>query len=80
MRTGDERPSSWSEAVSAFESARAETVKFVEGFTGEPRWWVTDHPLIPGPVNCHEMLLIAAVHPARHAKQIAEIRTSGHQP
>jgi len=62
------------EALSVFDSVRAETVAFVEGSSGDLRFRITDHPLIPGPVNCYEMLLILAVHPARHAKQIADIR------
>jgi hypothetical protein len=66
---------SLSEALSAFNSVRAETVRFVEGSHGDLRFWITDHPLIAGPVNCYEMLLILAVHPARHTKQIADIRT-----
>ncbi len=64
------------EALLAFDSERAGTVRFVEEFSGDPRFWVTSHPIIPGPVNCYEMLLIIALHPARHAKQIAEIRAS----
>ena len=63
---------SLAEALSAFDSVRGETVQFVER-SGEFRMWMTAHPVI-GPVNCHEMLLIMAIHPARHAKQIEEIR------
>ena len=66
---------SLSEALSAFDSVRAETVQFVEGFSGDPRFWTTDHPLIAGPVNCYEILLMISAHPTRHAKQIMEIRT-----
>lgn len=62
------------EAIGDFDAARAETVRFVEEFEDDPRYWVTDHPVIPGPVNVVEILLTMAVHPARHAKQIAEIR------
>jgi hypothetical protein len=64
------------EALGAFHSARAGTVLFVERFDGDLRCWITDHPLIPGPVNCYEILLIIAAHPARHAKQIEEIRAN----
>jgi len=62
------------EALANFDAARTETVKFVEGFEDDPRCWITDHPVIPGPVNVMEILLTMAVHPARHAKQIAELR------
>lgn len=62
------------EAWERFERVRAETVRFVEEFEGDPRWWVTRHPLITRPVNCYEMLLLMAMHPRRHAAQIVEIR------
>jgi hypothetical protein len=64
------------DALDAFDSARGETLRFLDGFNGDSRFCVTDHPLIPGPVNCYEILLLISVHPARHAKQIAETRTS----
>ncbi|MGB7762228.1 MAG: DinB family protein [Bryobacteraceae bacterium] len=67
---------SLNEALSFFDSVRTETTRFVEGFDGDLRSWLTDHPLIPGPVNCYEILLLLSIHPARHAKQIAEIRTA----
>jgi hypothetical protein len=69
------RFASLSEALSAFDSVRTEAVQFVEGFSGDPRFWTTDHPLIPGPVNCYEILLMISIHPTRHAQQIMEIRT-----
>jgi hypothetical protein len=62
------------QALEGFEAARRETVRFVEGFRGDLRWWVTQHPLITRPVNCHEMLLLMAMHPKRHALQMGEIR------
>jgi hypothetical protein len=64
------------EALSAFDDVRTETIRFVEGFSEDLRSWLTDHPLIPGPVNCHEILLMISVHPVRHAQQIVEIRTA----
>jgi hypothetical protein len=76
----DNRFQSLREALSAFDSARAETIRYVEGSSDDLRCWLTDHPLIPGPVNCYEILLIISVHPVRHAKQIAEIRAAmGHR-
>jgi hypothetical protein len=62
------------EAMKRFDSAWAGTVAFLEGFDGDLRCWVTNHPLIPGPVNCYEILVMIAAHPARHAKQIEETR------
>jgi hypothetical protein len=64
------------EALAAFDSARGETLRFLDGFSGDLRFCVTDHPVIPGPVNCFEILLLSSIHPARHAKQIAEVRSS----
>lgn len=61
-------------ALSIFDEIRAELVKWVENCTGDPRRMLTDHPLIAGPVTCAETLVMMAAHPARHAKQIEEIR------
>jgi hypothetical protein len=71
------------EALEAFNATRAEVVRWVENCTGDPRCMLTDHPLIVGPVTCSETLIMIAAHPARHAKQIEEIRShlnasSGH--
>ena len=62
------------EALAAFDQVRAELVEWVENCTGDPRRMLTDHPMIAGPVTCAEMLVMMAAHPARHAKQIEEIR------
>jgi hypothetical protein len=61
------------EAVERFAAVRARSVRFVEGCQIDLRRQATMHPLI-GAVNCHEMLLMLALHPVRHAKQIVEIR------
>lgn len=71
---------SLNEALSSFDSARTETTHFVEAFGDDLRSWLTDHPLIPGPVNCYEILLLMSIHPVRHAKQIAEIRAALEPP
>ena len=63
-------------AMDGFESVRRETVRFVEEFSGVFRSWLTVHPLITRLLNCYEMLLLMALHPARHAMQIAEIRAT----
>jgi hypothetical protein len=70
-RTGSQ---TLAEAYGAFKAVRSETMRFVEQFDGDLRWWLTSHPLITRPVNCYEMLLLMALHPKRHAQQIAEIR------
>jgi len=61
-------------ALEEFRAARRETVRFVEEFPGNLRWWLTTHPLITRPVNCYEMLLLIAMHPRRHARQIEDTR------
>ena len=63
-----------SEAWNQFESARGETLQLVEKFEGDPRRWLTTHPLVRSPVNCYEMFMMIALHPKRHAMQIVEIR------
>lgn len=68
------RYGSLEEALSFFDSVRAQTVRFVEEFEGDPRCWLTDHPLAASPVNYYEMLSMIALHPVRHAKQIMNIR------
>jgi uncharacterized damage-inducible protein DinB len=67
-----------SEAVAAFDAARAEVELWVENCTGDPRCMLTDHPMIVGPVTCSETLIMMAAHPARHAKQIEKIRAQLH--
>jgi|SRR5580704_7234383 uncharacterized damage-inducible protein DinB len=67
-----------SEAMTAFDETRTEVVRWVENCNGDPRCMLTDHPLIVGPVTCAETLIMMAAHPARHARQIAEIRTQLH--
>lgn len=62
------------EALAAFDATRAEVERWVENCAGDPRCMMTDHPLIVGPVTCAETLIMIAAHPARHAKQIGEIR------
>jgi|ERR1700758_3619005 hypothetical protein len=63
------------EALAAFDATRAEVERWVENCAGDPRSMMTDHPLIVGPVTCAETMIMIAAHPARHAKQIGEIRS-----
>jgi hypothetical protein len=67
------------DAFAGFCAVRARTIDWVGRLEGGLRSWLTDHPLIPGPINCYEMLLIVSVHPRRHAEQIKEIRNSFEQ-
>ncbi|MGA2654216.1 MAG: DinB family protein [Terracidiphilus sp.] len=61
-------------AMEGFDSVRRETLQFVGEFSGDFRSWLAIHPMITRPLNCYEMLLLMALHPARHAVQIMEIR------
>lgn len=65
---------SLAQAMGEFNAARRETVRFIQEFPGELRWSLATHPLITRRVNCYEMLLLMALHPRRHALQIAETR------
>lgn len=62
------------EAMSAFDETRAKVVRWIEECRNDTRRLMTDHVLIEGPVTCAETLVMIAAHPARHAKQIAEIK------
>lgn len=62
------------EALEAFDATRAKVIRWVEETEPDFRCLVTDHPLFHGPVTCYETLVMMAAHPARHAKQIVEIR------
>ena len=62
------------QAVDDFQAARRETLQFVQDFSGNLHWSLALHPLITRPVNCYEMLLLMALHPRRHALQIAQVR------
>jgi hypothetical protein len=63
-----------SDALAAFDATRAEVVRYVGQSIGDLNCWITDHPLISGPVTCYETLVMIAAHPKRHAQQIVEIR------
>ena len=69
------RYSSLAEALQEFRQRRARTVAYVEQYQDDPRNRTTLHPVL-GPVNCQEMFLVLALHPARHALQIKEARKS----
>jgi DinB superfamily len=64
------------DALAALDATRAEVIRWVENCADDPRRMLTDHLLIEGPVTCSETLIMIAAHPARHAKQVVEIRES----
>ncbi|MBZ5633924.1 MAG: DinB family protein [Acidobacteriia bacterium] len=63
------------EALDAFLTSRALTIRYVHAWKEDPRSRTAHHPLI-GPVNCYETLLIIAIHPHRHVQQIREVVSS----
>lgn len=60
-------------AIEEFRACRARTKDYVEHCADPLRSRATTHPAV-GPVTCQELLIIMALHPARHALQIREIR------
>lgn len=62
------------EALGRFRAVRAQTLQFIRDFPGDLRSTLVQHPLIPRPLNCYEMLLLMALHPIRHAAQITDLR------
>jgi uncharacterized damage-inducible protein DinB len=62
-------------ALAEFLAARDRTIRYVDRCDEDLRARLTTHPLL-GPANCHEMLLMIALHPLRHAAQIREVRTT----
>jgi hypothetical protein len=63
------------EALQGFLASRERTIRFVNTNEENLRSKIAVHPII-GTVNCYEVLLLMAVHPARHAKQIDEIKAA----
>ena len=62
-------------AVEEFRLCRARTEEYVAHCEQPLRSRSTTHPAV-GPVSCQELVIIMALHPARHALQIREIRQS----
>ena len=69
------RFSSLHDALQGFLTSRERTIEFVHTNKEDLRTRIAVHPII-GTVNCHEVLLLMAVHPARHALQIGEIKAA----
>ena len=63
------------EAARHFLAGRERTIRFVEDCGEDLRSRLTSHPLA-GTVNCHEILLMIAVHTRPHTKQIEEIKAA----
>ena len=61
------------EAADAFLDARAHTLRWLDQCDFDLRRRAVEHPLL-GMVSAYEFVLIVAAHPARHARQIQELR------
>jgi DinB superfamily len=69
------RYATFAEAVEKFREHRANSIAFVSNCRNDLRAVEMEHP-IGGKINAQECLAILAMHPARHAAQILEIRES----
>ena len=62
-----------SEAVKHFRDGRERALAYTRDCTEDLRHLFTPHPLL-GEIDCYRCLLLLALHPARHAAQIEEIK------
>ncbi len=62
-------------ALEQFSQSRARSIDFVEHCDKDLRAHTAPHPLF-GPITGQEYLIILALHPARHAAQIREVRST----
>jgi uncharacterized damage-inducible protein DinB len=62
-------------ALDHFQESRARSIEYICRCELDPRAHTAQHPAV-GLVSGQELLLILAMHPARHADQIREIRQS----
>ena len=63
------------EALDDFREKRGRTIAYIEGYAEDLRSCSMQHPVI-GPCTGQEFLILMALHPARHAKQILEVRAN----
>jgi hypothetical protein len=62
-------------ALEQFIQSRARSIEYVEQCDKDLRACTAPHPLM-GPITGQEYLIILALHPARHAAQIREVRST----
>ena len=62
-------------ALEQFNQSRARTIDYVKHCDKDLRAHTAPHPLF-GPITGQEYLIVIALHPARHAAQIREVRTA----
>jgi hypothetical protein len=63
------------EAIEHFERSRARTIDYVEKCEQDLRALAGPHPAL-GQASGQELMIVLALHPARHALQILEVRES----
>lgn len=66
---------SLADALAHFEQSRARSIEYVENCDQDLRAISGPHPVL-GPATAQEFMIILALHPARHALQILEVRES----
>jgi hypothetical protein len=69
------RFASLADALTDFDSTRAQVIRFAEAHYSELRTLGAQHPLF-GQINGYELMLIIAGHACRHAAQIREARSA----
>ncbi|HVP45810.1 MAG TPA: DinB family protein [Bryobacteraceae bacterium] len=67
------------EAVAHFRESRERALAYTRDCTHDLRRLFTPHPLL-GEIDCYRCLLLLALHPARHAAQIEEIKQHAQFP
>jgi DinB superfamily len=72
------RYGSVTESAAAFSLARKRTIEYLRRTKADFGRWRVLHPT--GDIDVYQNLLIGAYHPERHAKQIAEIKSSDAYP
>jgi hypothetical protein len=63
------------EALDDFREKRGRTIAYIEGYAEDLRSCSMQHPVV-GLCTGHEFLILMALHPARHAGQIREVRAA----
>lgn len=61
------------DALERFDRNRRRAAEYAQGCRENMRAFSVNHPVI-GPIDCYQCLLMLALHPARHAQQIQEVR------
>lgn len=66
-------------AIAHFDQSRERAIAYTRDCTEDLRSLFTKHPVL-GEIDCYRCLLLLAVHPARHAAQMEEIKQHSEFP